>query len=120
LLNLGYDVRGSDAHPTPLTARLQALGATFHAGHDAAHLGDADVVVVSSAVRRDNPEVLEARRRGVILRPLGDVIVLMPPLSMSVEELTHLLDAAYLAIEKVTQKRDTILNSANELSMMSP
>ena len=62
----------------------------------------------------------EVRRRGVVLRPLGNVIVLLPPLSMSVEELERLLDVTYRAIEKVTQKRDTILNSANELSMMSP
>ena len=65
LLNLGYDVRGSDNHPTVVTARLVALGARFHAGHAAEHVGDADVVVISSAVKPDNPEVLEARRRGI-------------------------------------------------------
>ena len=67
----------------------------------------------------------EVRKHGVILRPLGNVIVLMPPLSMTIEELERLLDVTYLAIEMVTQKRkkrdkkrDTILNSANELSMI--
>jgi len=49
----------------------------------------------------------EVRRRGVVLRPLGNVIVLLPPLSMSVKELERLLDVTYRAIEKVTQKRDT-------------
>ena len=49
----------------------------------------------------------EVHKHGVILRPLGNVIVLMPPLSMSVEELERLLDVTYLAIEMVTQKRKT-------------
>ena len=74
LINLGYDVRGSDAHPTPLTARLQSLGADFHAGHDAAHVGDADVVVISSAVKSSNPEVVEARRRGIPVIPRAEML----------------------------------------------
>ncbi|MBI5511895.1 MAG: UDP-N-acetylmuramate--L-alanine ligase [Deltaproteobacteria bacterium] len=74
LQNLGYDVRGSDAHPTPLTARLQGLGVTVFAGHDAAHVGDADVVVVSSAVRADNPEVVEARQRGIPVIPRAEML----------------------------------------------
>ena len=65
LINLGYDVRGSDVQPSLVTARLSALGATVHEGHAALHVGDADVVVVSTAVRADNPEVVEARRRGI-------------------------------------------------------
>ena len=65
LLNLGYDVRGSDAHPTPLTERLASLGATIHAGHRRDYVGDAEVVVISSAVKPDNPEVLEAREHGI-------------------------------------------------------
>ncbi|MCK4881426.1 MAG: aminotransferase class III-fold pyridoxal phosphate-dependent enzyme, partial [Candidatus Omnitrophica bacterium] len=48
----------------------------------------------------------EARHRGVILRPLGNVIVLMPPLSMSVEELEELLEVTYWAIGKVTGVND--------------
>jgi UDP-N-acetylmuramate--alanine ligase len=65
LLNLGYDVRGSDLHPSVVTSRLRALGASISGGHDAAHVGDVDVVVVSTAVRPDNPEVREARARGI-------------------------------------------------------
>lgn len=65
LANLGYDVRGSDLHASEVTDRLSALGVRVYVGHDADHLGDADVVVVSSAVPPDNPEVAEARRRNV-------------------------------------------------------
>jgi adenosylmethionine-8-amino-7-oxononanoate aminotransferase len=54
--------------------------------------------------------ILEARRRGVILRPLGDVIVLMPPLSISQAELKTLLDVAYESIKAVTEGRQTTGN----------
>jgi UDP-N-acetylmuramate--alanine ligase len=74
LLNLGYDVRGSDAHPTPLTARLSSLGAKFHAGHARTHVGDAEVVIISSAVKADNPEVLEARERGIPVIPRAEML----------------------------------------------
>ena len=65
LLNLGFGVSGSDARTTDITARLQTLGAVVHEGHAAMHLGDTDVVVISAAVRPDNPEVTEAHRRGI-------------------------------------------------------
>lgn len=65
LLNLGFDVRGSDLHPTVVTSRLESMGAKVHQGHAASNVGDADVVVISSAVRPDNPEVTEARGRGI-------------------------------------------------------
>ncbi|MGE0813020.1 MAG: UDP-N-acetylmuramate--L-alanine ligase [Vicinamibacterales bacterium] len=65
LANLGYAVSGSDQAASATLEHLRALGVTAAVGHDAANLGDADVVVYSSAVRIDNPEVLEARRRGV-------------------------------------------------------
>jgi UDP-N-acetylmuramate--alanine ligase len=60
LLNLGYAVQGSDLRENAVTRRLALLGATVFIGHDAAHLGDADVVVVSTAVNRANPEVAAA------------------------------------------------------------
>ncbi|MEZ4272024.1 MAG: UDP-N-acetylmuramate--L-alanine ligase [Myxococcota bacterium] len=65
LLNLGFDVRGSDLHLSPVTSRLENLGAKIFTGHDRQHVTDADVVVVSSAVKADNPEVVEARRAGI-------------------------------------------------------
>ena len=60
LLNLGYTVQGSDLKANPVTERLAGLGAQLWFGHDAGHVGNANVVVVSSAVPRDNPEVLAA------------------------------------------------------------
>jgi UDP-N-acetylmuramate--alanine ligase len=60
LLNLGYHVRGSDVKLSAVTERLASLGAEVHEGHAAEHLGEVDVVVVSSAVAADNPEVLAA------------------------------------------------------------
>ena len=65
LLNLGYAVSGSDLRESDVTRRLAGLGGVVHRGHQAAHVTDVDVVVVSSAVRRDNPEVVEARRRKI-------------------------------------------------------
>ena len=78
LINLGYDVRGSDLKPNAVTERLQGLGAKIAFGHDAANLGNADVVVVSSAVKPDNPEVQAAlaRRLPVVQRAemLGELM----------------------------------------------
>lgn len=65
LINLGYDVRGSDLKPNAVTERLQSLGARVVYGHAAEHVGDADVVVISSAVKPDNPEVQAALARRV-------------------------------------------------------
>src|SRR5205823_10216389 len=63
LLNLGYKVQGSDAAENANVGRLRAKGALIHAGHSAAHLGTAEVVVVSTAIKRDNPELIAARER---------------------------------------------------------
>ncbi len=60
LLNLGYEVQGSDLKSNSVTERLARLGAVIFIGHSAEHLGKSDVVVVSSAVNRDNPEVAAA------------------------------------------------------------
>jgi UDP-N-acetylmuramate--alanine ligase len=65
VVNLGYEVSGSDARRSETTDRLAAQGVTVMIGHDARHIGDADVVVVSSAVAADNVELAEARRRHV-------------------------------------------------------
>jgi UDP-N-acetylmuramate--alanine ligase len=62
LLNLGYEVQGSDLRQGTVTRRLSSLGATIHIGHDQTLVRDADVVVVSSAVSESNPEVIEAHR----------------------------------------------------------
>jgi UDP-N-acetylmuramate--alanine ligase len=65
LINLGYQVQGSDLKPNSVTQRLARLGATIFIGHSAQHLGDSDVVVVSSAVNRSNPEVAAALAKRV-------------------------------------------------------
>lgn len=65
LLTLGYKVSGTDLKFTEVTDRLKARGARVAQGHRADHLGDAQVVVYSSAVDRDNPELTEARKRGL-------------------------------------------------------
>jgi len=65
LLNLGYAVSGSDLKESEITRRLASLGGRIHRGHAAAHLAEVDVVVISSAVGKDNPEVVEARARKV-------------------------------------------------------
>jgi UDP-N-acetylmuramate--alanine ligase len=75
LANLGYRVSGSDAKRSEITTRLQtAFGVTVFEGHEAAHVGDADVVVVSSAVRRSNPEIAEAERRGIPVIPRAEML----------------------------------------------
>ena len=62
LVNLGYAVSGSDLKASPATARLSRLGAKIYLGHDAAQVDEAQVVVFSSAVPPQNPELVEARR----------------------------------------------------------
>lgn len=63
LLNLGYEVQGSDAADNANVKRLREKGAKIFIGHNAKNLGDAAVVVVSSAIKRDNPELFGARER---------------------------------------------------------
>jgi len=74
LANLGYTVSGSDAKRSVVTDRLQTLGIAVTYGHDAAHVGGAEVVVVSSAVRSGNPEVLEAVRRQIPVIPRAEML----------------------------------------------
>ncbi|MDQ7843206.1 MAG: UDP-N-acetylmuramate--L-alanine ligase [Armatimonadota bacterium] len=65
LLSLGYRVSGSDLRSSEAVGRLEALGATVHIGHDAAHVEGADIVVASRAVPDLNPEIVAARYRGI-------------------------------------------------------
>ncbi len=69
LINLGFQVSGSDLASNSVTARLLAAGATVYQGHQKENLIDADVVVVSSAVNESNPEVMEARIRKIPVVP---------------------------------------------------
>jgi len=69
LHNLGYGISGSDLSDSATVQRLRSLGLRVAIGHDAAHVQDADAVVISTAVRGDNPEVLAARARHIPVVP---------------------------------------------------
>jgi UDP-N-acetylmuramate--alanine ligase len=74
LLNLGYTVSGSDLRRSTITDRLVGLGARFFEGHKTEHVAGAQVVVTSTAVRGDNPEVVEARRTGTPVIPRAEML----------------------------------------------
>jgi UDP-N-acetylmuramate--alanine ligase len=74
LLTLGYAVAGSDLKASPITERLRNLGATTYEGHRAEQVHGAHVVVVSSAVPRDNPEIVEAHRQKIPVIPRAEML----------------------------------------------
>jgi UDP-N-acetylmuramate--alanine ligase len=74
LANLGFRVSGSDLKSSSVTERLQELGVEFAEGHRAENVGDAHVVVRSTAVRDDNPEIVEARRRSIPVIPRAEML----------------------------------------------
>ena len=65
LLERGVAVSGSDLRPSPMTAKLEALGARVFEGHAAENVGDAALVVTTAAAADDNPELVEAKRRDI-------------------------------------------------------
>jgi UDP-N-acetylmuramate--alanine ligase len=74
LVNLGYEVSGSDAKRSQATDRLATLGVRVAVGHCEDNVGDADVVVFSSAVRPDNPELTAARARQITIIPRAELL----------------------------------------------
>ena len=74
LSNLGYDVSGSDLRENAVTHRLVNLGAKVFVGHDEAHVKDCDVVVTSTAVSADNPEVIAARAARIPVVPRAEML----------------------------------------------
>lgn len=74
LLNLGYDVSGSDLKASEITDRLEQYGLRFREGHDPANLGDAGIVVISAAVADSNPEVVAARDRSLPVIHRSDLL----------------------------------------------
>ncbi len=74
LLNLGYQISGSDVKLSPITERLAAMGARVYEGHSAANIAGARALVVSSAVDESNPEVQEARRLQIPIIPRGEML----------------------------------------------
>ena len=81
---LGYRVSGSDARRSDTTDRLEKLGVEIHEGHAASHVGHADVVVMSSAIQRSNPELAEARKRGIPIIARADMLAELMRLKFSV------------------------------------
>src|SRR3989339_233234 len=74
LLNLGFEVSGSDLQLSDVTERLRGMGATIHQGHSADNLIQADVVVFSSAVRPENVEVRRARDLHIPTIPRSEML----------------------------------------------
>jgi UDP-N-acetylmuramate--alanine ligase len=81
LLNLGYRVTGSDLRESEITRRLALMGGLVHLGHSAEWVREANVVVVSSAVRADNPEVLAAHDRHIPVIPRAEMLAELMRLS---------------------------------------
>ncbi len=85
LANLGFEVSGSDVKRSAVANRLaEKLGVLVHEGHRAENIGDAQVVVVSSAVRPSNPEVVEATRRGIPVIPRAEMLAELMRLRLSI------------------------------------
>lgn len=74
LCNLGFAVSGSDIKKSKNTERLEKLGITVHEGHAAENVGDAQVVVYSSAVKEDNPEIVFAKQGGIPVIPRAEML----------------------------------------------
>ena len=74
LCDLGFDVSGSDIKKSKNTDRLEKMGASIFEGHSAENVGDAQVVVYSSAVKDDNPELVIARQRGIPVIPRAEML----------------------------------------------
>src|SRR5262249_10755753 len=74
LLNLGYQISGSDVRLSPITERLAGMGARVFEGHDASNISGARALVVSSAVDEQNPELQEARRLQIPVIPRGELL----------------------------------------------
>ena len=85
LANLGYQVTGSDLKRSDVTMRLErSFGVTVHEGHEAGNVGDADVVVISSAVRPTNPEIIDAARRRIPVIPRAEMLAELMRMRFSV------------------------------------
>ncbi|MBN2569263.1 MAG: UDP-N-acetylmuramate--L-alanine ligase [Deltaproteobacteria bacterium] len=84
LLNLGYSVSGSDISKTDITERLISLGADLSYGHKSSNVGDASVVVTSTAVKEDNSEVMEARSRNIPVIPRAEMLAELLKMKFSI------------------------------------
>src|SRR5271165_6233888 len=106
LLNLGYEISGSDLKLSPTTDRLARLGAKITEGHAAAQVAGAKALVVSSAVDSQNPELVEARRLQIPIIPRGELLAELMRLKYGVAV------AGSHGKTTTTSMTATILNSA--------
>jgi len=84
LLNMNYQISGSDLVKSKLTHRLQELGVKIYKGHDPCHISGADVVVYSSAVKSDNVELQEAKRRQIPVIPRAEMLAELMRMKFSI------------------------------------
>ncbi|MEE9524774.1 MAG: UDP-N-acetylmuramate--L-alanine ligase [Thermodesulfovibrionales bacterium] len=84
LHNLGYEVTGSDVKESETTKRLRGLGLTVHVGHKVENVNGAHVVVISSAVKDDNPEVVAAKERQIPVIPRAEMLAELCRLKYSI------------------------------------
>jgi UDP-N-acetylmuramate--alanine ligase len=84
LVGLGYEVSGSDMHRSEITTRLESLGVRFAEGHDARHVGQAEVLVYSSAVKASNPEMQAAVGLGLTIVPRAELLSALMTLRQSI------------------------------------
>jgi UDP-N-acetylmuramate--alanine ligase len=84
LLDLGHIVSGSDLKESAVTQRLAELGAQIYIGHEAGNIGNADVVVISSAVAPENPEVVTARVKKIPVIPRAEMLAELMRLKYSI------------------------------------
>jgi len=84
LYNLGYEVKGSDMRASEATKRLEKMGIKVYIGHREENIGDAHVVVISSAVSGDNPEVVAAKRLSVPVIPRAEMLAELARLKYSI------------------------------------
>ncbi len=84
LLNLGYEISGSDAQNSDTTERLKNLGAAVAIGHDTKNVRNADVLVTSTAVKENNPEVVEAHRKNIPVIPRAEMLAELLKMKFSV------------------------------------
>lgn len=84
LLNLGYKVSGSDIRPSDITSRLQKLGCAIFEDHRAEHISGADAVVISSAIKPENPEVQTAKKQVIPVIPRAEMLAELMRLKYSI------------------------------------
>lgn len=114
LHNLGYQVQGSDIAENPNVARLRGLGIKVHIGHDARNLEDAAVLVKSTAVKEDNPEIMEARKRHVPVVRRSEMLAELMRLKMTISVAgTHgktTTTSMIAALFEAAKRRPTVIN----------